>query len=103
VDLDGTQFGSVVHSGLGVPLLLGSEDSCITGSCPIRSAEDRTDRDVARLLPAASAGPTWCYSITGTRHLNFTDDAVLYFAPPVRNLLALGSIDGARGLKIQNA
>lgn len=37
------------------------------------------------------------------RHFNFTDDAVLYFAPPLRDLLALGSIDGARGLAIRNA
>ena len=45
----------------------------------------------------------WCTSIAGTRHVNVTDDAVLYLAPPLRNLLALGSIDGARGLTVQNA
>lgn len=104
VDLDGTQFGAVVHGGLHAPmLLLGSDGSCVTGTCRPHSAEDRADRDTARSLLAASTGQAWCYRIVGTRHFNFTDDAALYLAPPVRNLLALGSIDGARGLVVQNA
>ena len=94
----------MVHHGLRVPLLLlGSQDSCTTGSCSAHSAADRADRDAARSQLAASAGPVWCTSIAGTRHVNVTDDAVLYLAPPLRNLLALGSIDGARGLTVQNA
>lgn len=103
VDLDGTQFGTVVHRGLQAPLLiLGSQDSCVTGTCHAQSAEDRADRDTARSLLAASTAGTWCFTITGTRHFNFTDDAVLRLTPPVRTLYALGSIDGARGLAIQN-
>lgn len=104
VDVDGTQFGSVVRSGLHVPLLiLGSDNSCVTGRCRTHSAEDRADRRTAQLLLAASTGPTRCSTIPGTRHLNFTDDAALYLAPPVRSVFALGSIDGKRGLTLQNA
>jgi len=103
IDIDGTQFGSVVDAGLKAPfMILGSQGSCVTGSCPIRSADDLADRATARTLLAASTGRFWCYSITGTRHVNFTDDAVLYLAPPVRNLFPLGSISGSRGLLIQN-
>lgn len=104
VDLDGTQFGSVVQAGLHAPLLIvGAENSCVTGTCRARSAEDRADRDTAQSLLSASTGPTWCYSVDGAQHLNFTDDAALFLAPPLRNLFALGSIDGDRGLAIQDA
>lgn len=104
VDLDGNQFGSVVQAGLHAPLLIvGAENSCVTGTCRARSAEDRADRDTAQSLLSTSTGPTWCYSVDGTQHFNFTDDAALFLAPPLRNLFALGSIDGDRGLAIQNA
>jgi dienelactone hydrolase len=104
VDLDGTQFGTVVHDGLHVPLMiLGSQDSCVTGTCSAQSAEDRADRDTARSLLAASTGGVRCYSTVGARHFNATDDAVLHLARPVRALFALGSIDGERGLAIQDA
>ena len=103
VDVDGTQFGTVVHDGLRAPLmLLGSEDSCVTGTCRAQDAEDRADRDAARALLRASTSGAWCYRVTGAQHLNFTDDAVLFLAQPVRSLYALGSIDGDRGLRIQN-
>jgi dienelactone hydrolase len=100
VDMDGTEFGPVVHDGLRVPfLLLGSENSCITGSCRPQGAEDRTDRAVARSLVAASTGRASSHSIDGSRHFDFTDYAVLHLAWPVRALYALGSIDGDLALR----
>lgn len=46
-DVDGTQFGPVLHTGVGHPtLLLGSDNSCITGTCA-RHAEHNTDDLVA--------------------------------------------------------
>lgn len=102
VDLDGTQYGPVVQTGLPAPvLLLGSDGSCATGTCPVRGAEDRADRDAARSLLAATRGPAWCMSVRGAAHVNVTDDAVLYLAPPLRTLYALGSIDGRRGLRVE--
>ncbi len=104
VDLDGTQFGTVVQAGLHAPLLiLGSEGSCVTGTCRVRTADDQADRNAAQSLLAASSGPSWCYQINGAQHFNFTDDAVLYLAPPLRSLYALGPIDGDRGLQVQTA
>ena len=103
VDVDGTQFGTVVQTGLHVPfMVLTSAGSCVSGTCQVGSQEDDADRAAARSLLAASTGHERCYAITGTRHFNFTDDAALYLAPPVRALFALGSIQGQRGLAIQN-
>jgi pimeloyl-ACP methyl ester carboxylesterase len=101
-DLDGTPYGSVVRSGLRVaPLLMGSEDSCVTGSCRADSADDRADVATTRSLLAASTGPAWCYTIRGARHLDFSDYGSLYLARPLRTVLALGDIDGARSVRIQ--
>lgn len=104
VDVDGTQFGTVVHQGLSAPIMiLGSEGSCVTGTCQPRNADERADRAAARSLLAASTGSKLCFSITGTKHLNFTDDAVLYLAAPIRFLYPLGGIHGSHGLTIQSA
>lgn len=103
VDLDGTQFGPVVHAGLTRPSLTVASDSCVTGTCRPRDAAERTDRATARTLLAASTGPTWCYRLAGARHLNFTDYAAYYLAAPLRSQVALGSIDGARGLAVTAA
>jgi predicted dienelactone hydrolase len=103
-NLDGTQFGSVVHSGLDRPTLtMASEDSCVTGACQPASAADRSDQATARALLAASTGPTYRYQITGMRHFNFTDYATYYLAGPLRSQLALGSIDGDHALAITTA
>lgn len=103
-DLDGTQYGAVVHSGLAKPMMLiGSQDSCVTGTCQQSSAGDRADRAVARTLLAASSGPTWCYRITGAQHFNFSDYGTYYLAAPIRSQLALGTIDGAHALTIAGA
>nr|WP_238342294.1 hypothetical protein [Actinopolymorpha rutila] len=104
VDLDGKEFGPVVHTGLRVPLMLvGSENSCVTGTCSPASDTDRGDLAVARSLLAASTGEEYAYSITGARHFNFTDYGAYYLARPLRALLALGPIDGDRALTVQNA
>jgi hypothetical protein len=57
----------------------------------------------ARALLAASAGPTWNYQVTGTRHLNFSDYDAYYLAAPLRHLLPLGTVARNRGLTITNA
>ncbi len=104
VDLDGKEFGPVAHAGLRAPLmLLGSENSCVTGTCAVASSSDRGDLAVARSLLSASTGEEYAYSITGARHFNFTDYGAYYLARPLRALLALGSIDGDRALTVQNA
>ncbi|RSM45834.1 alpha/beta hydrolase [Amycolatopsis balhimycina DSM 5908] len=103
-DLDGTQYGTVVHTGLTKPMLLvGSENSCITGICQPADAGDQADRDTARVLLAATTGPTWCYRINGAEHFNFSDYGTYYLAAPIRTQLALGPINGAEALTITGA
>lgn len=104
VDLDGTQYGSVVHTGLTKPaLLIGSENSCITGTCQPVNADDQSSLSTARTLVAATSGPTWCYQLNGAEHFNFSDYGAYYIAAPVRSQLALGAIDGDDALSITNA
>ncbi len=103
-DLDGTQYGSVVHSGLDRPtMLIGSQNSCITGTCEPAAAGDQADRDTALSLVKAGTGPVWRYRITGAEHFNFTDYGAYYLAAPIDFLLALGPIDGREALSITNA
>lgn len=95
VDLDGAQYGSVVQTGLDHPLMLiGAADSCITGRCPAGASDNAEDRKTAASLLGNSSGPSWCGSIPGTRHFNFTDYGDYYLAFPLRKLLALGTADG---------
>jgi dienelactone hydrolase len=102
VDLDGTQFGDVVHTGLKAPMLiLGSENSCVTGTCTTKDADDTEAQSVARMLTAASPGPEYCLAVTGTEHFDFTDFAAWYIAQPLRSLFPLGPIDGDRALAIE--
>ncbi|WP_055495740.1 hypothetical protein [Streptomyces sp. TP-A0356] len=102
-NLDGTQYGPVVHTGLNRPSLTIESDSCVTGICRPTSPADRSDQATARALLAASTGPAFCYQIIGMRHFNFTDYATYYLAAPLRSQLALGSIDGGRGLTLANS
>jgi dienelactone hydrolase len=103
-DLDGTEFGPVVRTGLNKPMmLLASQDSCVTGTCDPTNVTERANLATARTLLAASTGPTWCYQIEGMLHFNFSDYAAYYLAAPVRHLLALGPINGDLGLTITNA
>lgn len=104
VDLDGALFGTVVRAGLRAPaLILGGENSCVTGTCRATVPLEQTMRHRTRQLLAKSSGPVWRYEIAGTGHFNFTDYAVIYLAAPIRALFPLASIDGARGLRIQDA
>lgn len=103
-DLDGTQYGAVVHTGLAKPMMLiGSENSCITGTCQPADAGDQASRDTAHRLLAASTGDVWCFQITGAEHFNFSDYASYYLAAPIRSQVALGPIDGTEALTITNA
>ncbi len=98
-DLDGTPFGPVVTDGLRVPgLVLGSQDSCVTGRCAGNGAEDRQAREAARQLRAASRPPLRVYELLGSKHVNFSDFGAYFLAPPVRQLIPLGGIDGATAL-----
>jgi predicted dienelactone hydrolase len=102
-DLDGTQYGTVVHTGLNRPMLLvGSENSCITGNCQPASADDRSSLATARALLRASTGRVSRFQIKGSRHVNFSDYGVYYLAAPVRAQLALGGIDGVQALTVTN-
>ena len=103
-DLDGTQYGPVVHTGLAKPMMLiGSQNSCITGTCQPADAGAQASRDTAQTLLAASAGNVWCYQIKGTEHFNFSDYGSYYLAAPIRSQLSLGPIDGTEALTITNA
>lgn len=103
-DLDGTQYGPVVHSGLTKPMLLiASENSCITGTCRTSSANEQSSLVTAHALLAASTGPAWCYQLDGAAHFNFSDYGAYYLAAPLRSQLALGAIDGDTALAITNA
>ncbi|MEU8606983.1 hypothetical protein AB0C29_03155 [Actinoplanes sp. NPDC048791] len=104
VDMDGTQFGPVARKGLHSPtLVLGHENSCVTGGCTPSGPDDRDDLAVAQSLIAASSGPVWAFTIDGTAHFDFTDYAAYYLATPLRRFLALGSLDGRRALTITSS
>lgn len=103
-DLDGTQFGPVARTGLNKPMMvIAAQDSCVTGICRPTDTADRAALATARAMFTASSGPVWRYEIGGVRHFNFTDYGAYYLAAPLRNLLALGTIDGDLGLQITNA
>lgn len=103
-DLDGTQFGTVVQSGLAKPImLLASQGSCITGTCRPSGSDEQSARDAARTLLAASTGPVWSFQLDGARHLNFSDYGAYYLAAPIHALVGLGPIDGDHALTITDA
>jgi dienelactone hydrolase len=102
VDLDGTQFGQVVTSGLAKPfLILGAGDSCTTGTCGPEAKDQGGEREAAAKLLKASTGPHWLVVVSGAHHLNFTDYGLYFLGPPLRNLIGLGSIDGRRAVAIE--
>jgi predicted dienelactone hydrolase len=103
-DLDGTQYGNVVHAGLTKPMLLvSSQNSCVTGTCQPAGSADQATRDTAHALLTASTGPVWCYQVNGAEHFNFSDYGSYYLAAPLRYLLALGTINGVAALTITDA
>ncbi|TCC23563.1 alpha/beta hydrolase [Kribbella speibonae] len=102
VDLDGIQFGDVVTKGVKAPImLLGADDSCITSVCG-PDAKDDHDRDRALSLLKASTGASWCATVPGTRHFNFTDYGTYYLAYPLRTFLPLGSVAPRHALTVTN-
>ncbi|TCC05751.1 alpha/beta hydrolase [Kribbella soli] len=102
VDLDGIQFGDVVTKGVKAPiLLLGADDSCITSVCGPDAKNDH-DRDRALSLLKASTGTSWCATVPGTRHFNFTDYGAYYLAYPLRRFLPLGSAGPRHALTVTN-
>jgi predicted dienelactone hydrolase len=102
VDLDGIQFGDVVTKGVHAPiLLLGADDSCITSVCGPDAGND-AGRDRAISLLKASTGTSWCATVPGTRHFNFTDYGIYYLAGPLRKFLPLGSVDPRHALTVTN-
>ncbi|MEU0572149.1 hypothetical protein ABZ297_43040 [Nonomuraea sp. NPDC005983] len=100
-DLDGAQFGA--REPNKPIMIIGSENSCVTGTCHPDDPMSRAERDIARRLLAADTAPVWCYEIGGTRHFNFSDYAAYYLAAPIRSLVPLGSVNGGLGLAITNA
>ena len=102
VDLDGAQFGDVVTKGVHAPImLLGADDSCITSVCGPDAKTD-ADRNRALSLLKASTGTSWCATVPGTRHFNFTDYGAYYLAYPLRKFLPLGSAGPRHALTVQN-
>jgi len=101
VDLDGGEYGSVTRTGLRAPLMLvGHDNSCVTGTCDPAAAGDRPDRRVARRLLDRSRGPAWTVTLADSAHFSFTDYADYYLAAPLRFLVPLGSVDGRAGLRL---
>ena len=94
IDLDGYPYGTAAQSGLAQPFLFLWSEPPDTG-----------DGDWQRALREATAitatrpDSDRQLTITGTRHFNFSDYALLY-TPVVRRTGGLGSIDGHRGLAI---
>lgn len=105
VDLDGAQFGDVVHRGLSVPVMVVTHDGaeCITGRCAPTSADDREDQRVARELLGHPGTRSWLLTVPGSKHFNFTDYGAYYLAAPLRQLLAVGSVDGRDALRDTDA
>jgi dienelactone hydrolase len=94
VDLDGYPAGPVVSAGLAQPFMfIWSEVPERLNPPRLQALRDteaiqrRLHRDGYQLI------------ISGARHFNFSDYAVLD-APDVKTQVALGSIDGRRGLQI---
>jgi predicted dienelactone hydrolase len=54
-NLDGGEYGTVVHSGLAKPMMLiGSEGSCVTGACQPATPDEQSERSAASALLTAS-------------------------------------------------
>ncbi|HJZ48044.1 MAG TPA: hypothetical protein VKE41_12790, partial [Roseiflexaceae bacterium] len=96
-NLDGSPYGSVVRSGLDRPVLLMMSEPGNNDDTP---ALQKANDELAAIVAKAPHG--YQVRIQGARHFNFSDVAV-GFNPLARRLGVLGSIDGARGLRIAAA
>lgn len=101
IDIDGDPYGSVTTTGLAVPFMFIHSETQGASDCYSHPCVN-SDRDLRAMLRGTPAGAGFILSIKGTRHFNFTDDAVL-FSPLLRPMGLLGSISGARGLRITAA
>lgn len=93
-NLDGSPYGGVVRTGLDRPVLLILSEPGNNANTP---AMHKSNLDLASIFARAPQG--YRVIIRGARHFNFTDFAV-EFNPLARPIGVLGSIDGARGLRI---
>jgi dienelactone hydrolase len=92
VTLDGTIFSQVRRAGLKVPGLILQANNKVP-------CDDFCQRRKDDFKALTMSGPVRNLAITGTEHLNFSDNSVL-FMPLLRPIGQLGSIDGARGVLI---
>jgi len=92
VNLDGTIFSQVRGTGLKVPGLILQADNKV-------SCDAFCQRKKEGFKALTMSGPVRDLAVTGTEHLNFSDNGVL-FMPVLRPVGQLGSIDGARGALI---
>jgi Platelet-activating factor acetylhydrolase, isoform II len=89
IDIDGTLYGAAAKQGTIPPFL-------IIRSQPFSEALEKT---VNESFAASRSRGALTITIQGTRHFSFTDMAVT-FAPALRLVGILGSINGERGLAI---
>jgi hypothetical protein len=94
VDVDGDLAGDVLQHGLGKPFLFLGHDGALASE-PALAGELRS---VMRGLPDRGHALT----VRGTGHFSFTDRAVS-FALLAGRLGFVGSIDGARGIRVAGA
>jgi dienelactone hydrolase len=92
-DMDGLLGGDVLKTGLGKPFLyLGSE-----GGLSVTAGAKAQVRSVLQGVPV---GQGHVLTVAGTGHHNFTDHGV-YF--DLAASISLGSLDGARALRVSSA
>jgi predicted dienelactone hydrolase len=90
VDLDGWLFGEAATKGVAVPfLILGGNSGPETGSTPEARFDDLNERE---MFDALRRNGGYTVAVDGTRHYDFTDQALL---PSIRRR-ALGPIAGSR-------
>ena len=109
VDIDGALLGDVARVGLKQPCMFVLSERAtpprivlMTLRFSRREAEEELAREI-RDMDSASKAALAAYKVTvrGARHFNFSDSAVL-FSPIMKVSGMLGSIEGARGLRITN-
>ncbi len=107
VDIDGALFGDVPRVGLKQPCMFVLSERAtpprtvlLTRRSFRREAEEELAREIRDMDSASKAAlAVYKVSVRGARQFNFSDSAVL-FSPIMKAGGTLGSIDGARGLRI---